>query len=334
MMIRTGVLQTRGGAARLSTTTRSATPHHRLATCTAARHQSTIVSRRQWKEYLTKSKPQLKVKETSAKNTTAESKPWPASVRYTGYTLAVTVVPYTAVWICLTNRSTRPLVLNYCGAATEQVLRQHFGQVDVDAVAYTDRHEQRPYMLLGEDTRAVRENETRIQAHLAQPVPVRLRLRDNDNDNMYTAETELPLPATQLARPDELLGQLHVDDKATLATSSLVVDFPVETPMKDESEEFSNAAEEPPVDPLRVEARVYSLWHYMPVAPQSHNNNNNVFSSQDDLDAARWRHEIARLQDELKQLSTSRPIDDITDELNRAKAELRRLQWKKWVPWS
>jgi predicted metalloprotease with PDZ domain len=45
-------------------------------------------------------------------------------------------------------------------------------------------------------------------------------------------------------------------------------------------------------------------------------------------------YQIEALQRELKNHMSSRSVDDIMDELWQTKAELRRIAWKRWLPWS
>ena len=311
---------------------------------TTRRQQSSspvvVVSRRKWNEYLQKSAPKLKASETvtAAK---PDEKPWPRSVRWTGAFLAATLIPYTVVWICLTNESTRPLILNNCGPSLEAILREHFGEKDINQVSYVDRRQggqPAPKKFLGEASQSVREQQQRIESDLQKPLKVRAKLRSPDSD-LTMAEAEVQVPASAWARKEDLVTKFSSVDKSTAQTAALVLEFPVEKQNSDTlmQDELSTEPQQeaPEIDPLREKARVYSLWHYQPAAPQqapaAAASRSNMMSHEE-IEAERLRHGIARLEEELK--SSSRPIDDITEELQRSKADLRRLQWKKWVPWS
>jgi hypothetical protein len=301
-------------------------------------------------EYLEKSQPRLKVVEKP--KTEASQKPWPRSVLLSGYALAGTVIPYTLMWIGLTNESTRSWILNNCSETVEQKLREHFGEPDFSQISYVDRNEDDgtttpiPYILRGELPQTTRLQERRIDESLDQPLKARVKLRDSKSDTIL-GECQLELPAAAKASKAELVPRVVSAascsiDKSSLESGTITVDFPVEKTQtinsdaellfqyKEETE--SSAA----VDPLRVEGRVYSLWHYQPAAPEISNNSgkNGMQMSQDEIEVARLQHRIAILEEELKNSTVAtRPIDDITDELASSKAKLRQLQWKRWLPW-
>ena len=320
-----------------------------------------VVSRRQWNEFLTKGNPKLKPKPTTSSNgKTTDDKPWPRSVILTGYALAATVIPYTVVWICLTNESTRPLVLNACNDTVEQALRNHFGETDYNQISYTDQHEgggmALPKKFMGEISQTARRQEERIQQAAHQPVQVHIRVV---GDASLSDPQIVELPATTLARPQELWKK--VPKTGWPENAYLAIDFPVTTKEKEseivdtmdddsttnmvdfgDSTNKATTVDTTEIDPLREEARVYSLWHYQPAAPDAAADSSNQrkqqqngIMSHDDIQASRLRHHIAVLEEELKNSTVAtRPIDDIVEELNSKKSELRRLQWKKWVPWN
>uniref|UniRef100_A0A7S3PDW6 Uncharacterized protein n=1 Tax=Amphora coffeiformis TaxID=265554 RepID=A0A7S3PDW6_9STRA len=305
---------------------------------TTRRQQSSsstvVVSRRKWNEYLQKSAPKLKGSET-IKASKPDEKPWPRSVRWTGYFLAATLVPYTVVWICLTNESTRPLVLDNCGPYVERILREHFGEKEIDELSYVDLREDGlpvPKKFVGELSHSIREQQQRIEADLQKPLKVRVKLRSPDSE-FTTAETEVQAPATEWARKEDLVAKLSAVDKAAVQTSALAVDFPLEKVQDEFDADPQPEATE--IDPLREEARVYSLWHYQPAAPPAPAaSSSSGIMSNDEIHAAHLRALIARLEEELKNSTVaSRPIDDITEELERNRAALRRIQWRKWLPW-
>ena len=51
--------------------------------------------------------------------------------------------------------------------------------------------------------------------------------------------------------------------------------------------------------------------------------------NQNDMKEAALQYEIDRLQAQVKDRTTMRDLDDITQELKQAKSELRSLRWKK-----
>lgn len=86
-----------------------------------------------------------------------------------------------------------------------------------------------------------------------------------------------------------------------------------------------------------------SFWHYQPGAAaaaqqqsvdQTGSNGENTVSaaSRDELRASELEYEIDLLTKQLKDHTTMRNLDDLNDELGRAKSELRRLRWKKRLP--
>lgn len=309
-----------------------------------------IVSRRRWDAYLAKTPPKLKVSAPKAAKT--EDKPWPRYLVWTGYGLAATLVPYMAVWIGLTNESSRALLLQQCGPRVGGMLRYHFGSPEVSAVSYVDRQADGPagipHALLGEESFAVRQQ----QGHIADACwqgDVKVRVNVHTNDTVDT--TEVDLPAAVLASKEEILAKA-----ASLAQSLsspgggegavVSVDF-VSQPKKattsldddnvtmgdNNNNEFATVDDA--VDPLRRTAPVYSLWHYQPTAaaPTASGAPTGTAADQD-FQEERLRAGITRLEAELQNSATgTRPIDDVVEELQLHKAELRRLSWQKWKPW-
>ena len=325
---------------------------HRSMTTSTSTNTTAIVSRRQWQEFLRTKKPQLKPSATSTTKNATDSKPWPRSVIWTGYALAVTVIPYTTVWICLTNQTSRPWVLNNVNTTVETALRQHFGTDDNDQVSYTDwLHDKQPIprVFMGEASEKERIQQARIEQHAEKPVRVRVKLwkpAEAAATNVL-AETELELPATLPATRNTLQTQCQAQNVTiNMDEESVAIDFPVaketlpEAVFEDETTSSTTAttttttaAAAPPIDPLRTEARVYSLWHFQPPAPEIADTDRSVMTD-DDVRQQRLRHEIAVLELELKNSTVAtRPIDDIVEELEQRKKELRQLQWKKWMPW-
>ena len=225
-------------------------------------------------------------------------------------------------------------MLDNCGPYVEGILREHFGEKEIDHVSYVDVREDGrsvPKKFMGELSKSIREQQKRIEEDLQKQIKVRVKLRSPDSELTMT-ETEVQAPATEWARKEDLVAKLSAVDKATVQKSVLAIDFPLEK-VEDEfdAEPQSEATE---IDPLREEARVYSLWHYQPSGPSAAAASPSTTMSSDDIDAARLRVVIARLEEELKNSNvSSRPIDDITEELERNKATLRRIQWRKWLPW-
>ena len=319
--------------------------HHPTICSTVTRQQSTIVSRRQWNKYLQENNPRLKVAQKETSKDTTASKPWPRSVVFAGYALAGTLIPYTLIWIGLTNETTRPWVLRYCSAAVEQRLRAHFGEPDLGSVSYTDRREGGlavPYKLMDELDQTSRQRQALIeQRAIVQPVQVRIQVRE-DTTNTVVDEQILQVPGPTLATRPELARQWRA---SAAPGGTWTVDFPADPTLEDSIAEKDislgdtdeETSEVPLIDPLRIEGQIYSLWHYQPVAPEVSTNskNNESLSSADAIEVGRLRHVIAHLEEELKNSTVAtRPIDDITEELAQNRAKLRRLQWKKWLPWS
>lgn len=99
-------------------------------------------------------------------------------------------------------------------------------------------------------------------------------------------------------------------------------------------------------DPLLGQIHTYSTWYHQPEL--QHLQSSSSSSSSDDQrtvhhvtasitdEEIRLRTleaDVDRLEIELRDLTARRPYDDIRDELDATKATLRRLKWKKWVPW-
>jgi hypothetical protein len=92
-------------------------------------------------------------------------------------------------------------------------------------------------------------------------------------------------------------------------------------------------------DPLLQSISIYSSWHYRPSLPSgagggassSHPVTGRL--TNEELQIRHLEAEVRRLQSELEDVATTRPFDDIRDDLDRCRSQLRRLRWKRWVPW-
>jgi hypothetical protein len=97
-------------------------------------------------------------------------------------------------------------------------------------------------------------------------------------------------------------------------------------------------------DPLLRTIPVYSTWHYQAplptlhdsqrrAAPSTHHPVTGQLYNTEELQIRHLEAEILRLQAELSDRNTTRPFDDIQDDLDRSRSQLRRLRWRRWVPW-
>jgi hypothetical protein len=330
---------------------------------------ATIVSRRRWDDYLIQTPPKLKASAQALKNgggAKADDKPWPRYLVWTGYGLAATLIPYMAVWIGLTNEGSREYILEKCGGPRGAALvRRHFGHPEISAVSYVDRTANSnalPHALLGEEDFGVREQQTHIANDCWKgDVKVRVHVVSNhtnveDDGTGVEQTTEVTMPAAVLSSPEDILSQAAWRNHPSVVASSsppqdavVSVDFVSQPPpsrlllkeatlagdedmtMSHDGDAFATPPPADAVDALRRTAPVYSLWHYQPTVAST----GAPAAADQELQVERLRAGIERLQDELQNsaAATSRPIDDIVDELQLHKAELRRLNWKKWKPW-
>lgn len=88
---------------------------------------------------------------------------------------------------------------------------------------------------------------------------------------------------------------------------------------------------------LTQTADIFSSWHYQPVRPETRASDSSsnkkddggTRMTPDDFRSVELKYKIEFLQGQLKDHTTMRNLDDITQELEQAKSEVRRLRWKK-----
>ena len=95
-------------------------------------------------------------------------------------------------------------------------------------------------------------------------------------------------------------------------------------------------------DPLLSKIYTSSMWQYQDPkmvmkrvgggAQTKNSDKSKSYSSHDNIEKSRLEFEIARLQTELTSGTSTRAVDDIMEELNDNKAQLRQRTWRKWMP--
>lgn len=321
---------------------------------------SRIRSRRVWQKVHQKPKseaPKAKPKE--------EEKPWPKNVVYGAAGVASVVIPYSLVWIAVSVPALRTSLMS---KAQVEFLRSHFGNPEPQHVAYPEilnsqgvtNPNRIPKVLPGEGSphrKAIAES---IEQRLAGTVRVELSV-SSSSESMNDPQSTicLKLPASERANRESLLRHWQGVASADGANSYLSVSFPDDDSedaqldglafagnfSSDTSEKRDGADVTPASDPLLRRIAIYSSWYYQPPinfdrsggkSSSSSSGSNHPVTSQftnEELQIRQLEAEVARLRVELQDVHSTRPFDDIRDELAMCQAQLRRLKWKRWVPW-
>jgi hypothetical protein len=217
-----------------------------------------------------------------------------------------------------------------------------------------------PYKFVQEPTQRIRQQQAWIE-HCNQGT-VRVQLTypssssstyDNDNHHMGTTTTTttsqhiLELPAQTLARYHDIAKVVPADwdIRPPLALDCIDDD---ETTTHDETLPVSDPDTTTTTTTTTTTSlpshllSIYSLWHYQPplaTATADTTTTTTMSRGQHTMSALEWelsrlRYEIQLLQQELQPGTTSsRPIDDIVQELAILQSSQRRLQWRRFCSW-
>ncbi|CAB9521089.1 expressed unknown protein [Seminavis robusta] len=333
----------------------------RLSTLTAAPPPAIVppkgvpafVSRRQWNK-LYQAPPRQ-----APKKDNLDDKPWPRSVQMLGYAVGTTVVPYCIAWFVASNVTLREW-LDPIFPDLLPTLRPWFGHEEVDAVSYVDRRQEGdqlvvPRALDNEDSTKVRKEQAAVTLlNQETAIPTRIRVFTNSGFNLGEI---LQLPGATRMTKEELLNIMMKDRSMSLDVgdvSHITVEF---TDLKDDDETTTTTDEdimvtvhvpESSTNTLRQDiarmlktTSIFSAWHLFPQAVQQYqqqdqqptNATTQTSSSQDEMRMAQLEYEIEQLDKLLKDHTTMRSFDDIQQEMNAAKSELRKLKWKNRLRW-
>lgn len=258
---------------------------------------------------------------------------WPKSVRYTGYGLAATLGPYSVLWLI----SQSPFVLELLSDSQRDWLRRYFGvpEHDQELALLTKQKPPKLLQLPGEPStreRLLSRNQAALEA-----TPLTIQVTTG------SLCTTITVPGHVLARTEALREYLPTDWQAS---DMMALDFAStsQSDIEDETiaeDSYSDAeASNSTNDPLAQQTMIYSTWHYhgntTPAATTA-TTTTSPLSQQQSRHADDWQKQelaaaIAALEHELR-TGSLRDMDDIQTELAAKKSQLRRLQWKRWVPW-
>lgn len=305
-----------------------------------------LVSRRQWNKLY--KPPPRKPRNKNAD----DEKPWPRSVQIAGYAAGVTVVPYCIAWFIALNVTVRE-ALDPLVPGMVPLLRQWFGDEDLNAVSYVDRRAEGdkliiPKSLVDEIDTKARKEQAALQPLLTEhPVPSRLRVYMEGGFNLSEI---VDLPGTTLANTKTLLAVLMKDRDRAIeedVVTSISVEFTDVREANQEGTDDDMIVElQLPEDTSTLKSQIthmlkttsiFSAWHYFPEILMQQQEQNRQQQEQpqaharrqDELRIGQLEYEIEELEKQLKDHSTMRSFDDIQEDLSRNKSELRRLKWRK-----
>lgn len=274
-----------------------------------------ITSRRAWLVYRKRHPPPAINKTAQPKE---EEKPWPRNMIIAGYALASIFVPYSFAWYLSMDARIRHLVTSAV-PGFEDILRSHFGHEE--QTPYQDLKEGiKPKKKLDdEDTFIVRRQQEVIEDLTNEVIPVKVFLFNGGS----MISTEATFKGTTLATSSNLLPK---GSDGTVAVE--FDDLPVhEVTVLDEIAAGFQTYSDSRAD------HIYSYWFYQPPTnPQEKRKTQQ--SSVQDIEITRLEYMIKTLEGDLKDVNSTRDIDDMQLELARCKSELRSLRWKKRLGWA
>jgi hypothetical protein len=228
----------------------------------------------------------------------------------------------------------------------EQRLREYFGMVQHDGIAYPDVVAgvvPIVYQLDGEPPLQERTQQGNIQQLLHADVPVTMTL----DTNAGTVTKKVVLPGTVPVTPEALLATAT---STTTTTNRVAVDFEDVDPivpttvddgtltMDDSSLSNNNNNNN---NPITQQHHTYSSWFYQAPAPpptsstsstttaSSRSSSSSTTMSNMELEICELEYTVATLEAELNNTSSTRNMDDMRQELAEAKSQLRSARWKK-----
>jgi hypothetical protein len=271
-----------------------------------------------------------------------DNKPWPLSIRVAAAVLAGTLGPY-AIGFIFANS---PVLYNQWPESVRAQLRTHFGADEVNGSTWPQqlRGEPVPKVLRGEAS--WRERQLQAEHDRVAQTTIAATIVTENHDEMHVV-----LPARVLATHQHLKNYINGD--ATIvhvefgrdveeenSNGDLAMTTTNDNPSSDSSpQDVASSVEQQEEDPLISRIQIFSTWFHVPERQHqgnttaSVNNKNNSTQSDAQVQMDSLQYTIAQLANELQSANPSRSIDDITQELQQTKANLRRLKKGQWWWW-
>lgn len=317
-----------------------------------------IYSRRAFRnEYQGKASPRevyLSKQSNKGSRDKSEEKPWPKSVRIAGYTMVVLGIPYSILTLISESPSLQDFLQEYSYGRTlmEKIIRPYWGHVD--AYPYVDDDEDAGISLYNEPSAIVRKAQDEIHSLCDDQADYNVEILHTEakNDTSYSSiqRKDLNLSGSTLVSPLNVARKLNLttnDDEITVLalefldtqndSDSLVMD-------KDEIQMVpanNNIGEHY----LRNITSTWSTWHYFNKNPGNNENSSNTHTATntaamdtrpvyDESEMARLEleHNLQLLQTEYNDPNSTRDRDDLIQDIEKYKKELRQL--KKHARWN
>lgn len=283
-----------------------------------------IVSRRVYQqEHPSPPLPTKAVPATVTSTKPADKKPWPNSIKYPFYAVCSLAVPYTIAWVVAST----PFLRNQLSKTQRDQLRRRFGDVDVHSLAYVDRNKAAPhYRLPGETSDWPHQQAIHDMLH-EESIPIHVSVLLSSNDDMVVEESVHTVPASWSASQSQL-GQL-TRQRGFVAVD--VVDD--ETGEKKKEEEYGIVPDDVvdsstiKKDPLESAIAVYSSWYYQSPLTMS----SSVARPERSVEELEMK--IIELEAEMRNPLANRPYDDVLEEWNDTRGQLRRAKWLQFWRW-
>lgn len=243
-----------------------------------------------------------------------EEKPWPRHMVLAGYAAASIFIPYSIAWYLSMNKEARQVISTVI-PGFEDALRSHFGVEE--QISYQDvKNGARPNLnFVDEEEFAVRNQQKEIAKLAEEDIPIQIHVYKDGasiiNNTKFSGST-LSRSADLQESADSTIA-LDFDDltsKNTMTSYNLMDSIPIESTE----------------DPSRNV--IYSTWYYQPPNVPVERKKIQNASSQD-IEMSRLEYTITSLEKELQDINSTRDLDDMRQELMKAKSDLRTIRWKR-----
>jgi len=303
-------------------------------------------------------------KQNKKKFPKSEEKPWPKSVRIAGYTALVLGVPYLIGTLIAEISSLQEFVQRFTSGRKlmDQIIRPYWGHVD--AHPYVDDDKEVGTSLETEPLSTVRKAQDEIQSLCGDQTNYNVQLlhtSKNDIQHNSTQKQELTLAGSTLVLSQSVKTKLDQNNDITVLglefldqqdsnpnhsddinDSTLVVGTAADSLTMDNDK--NNIA---PISVgeyyLRTMTTVWSAWHYFSTPDTNVNSSNEtatksttdeLYPTYDEADMERleMEYKMQQIQTEYNDPNSTRHRDDLIQEMEQCKKELR--QYQKRARWS
>jgi hypothetical protein len=241
-----------------------------------------------------------------------EEKGWPRSVILTGYAVAGIFIPYSIGWFLSMHANARRMAAKVI-PGLETILRSHFGHEEYTPYQDLKDGTVPEKKLDDEDPFDLRRQQELIEALIQEETPVHIHIsKDGGTVSKFSKFPGTTLATASRVAPEASDGEVALDFD----------DLPAEDDGPSEQSSYLT------VSPETLTDQVYSMWYFQP--PQEPQDRQKLQqSTEHDIEISRLEYTIKNLEMELKDINSTRDIDEMQEELSKCRSELRNLRWKR-----